>query len=67
MDELVDYGDSSKLMTNIFDLKVNQYKPWPFRTDWHQVFTIQFDKDKYTIERKVHTFLDLVSEVGGFA
>ena len=68
MDEIVDYGDSSKLMTSIFDLKINHYKPWPFYyTYWHQVFTIQLDKDKSTLERKVYTFLDLVTEVGGFA
>ena len=66
MDEIVDYGESSKLMTSIFDLKINHYKPWPFYyTYWHQVFTIQLDKDKSTLERKVYTFLDLVTEVGG--
>ena len=67
MDELVDYGDSSKLLTSVFDLKINHYRPWPWATNWHTVFTIQLDKDKSTLERKVYTFLDLVTEVGGFA
>lgn len=66
MDELVDYGDSSKLQTSIFDFKVNYYRPWAFDTGYHTVFTIQLDRDKSTLERKVYTALDLVTEVGGF-
>ena len=67
MDELVDYGDSSKHLESIFDFKINHFKPWPFDNNYHTVFTIQLDRDKATLERKVYTFLDLVTEVGGFA
>ena len=34
-DELVDYGDSSKHQENIFDFKINHYRPWPFEINFH--------------------------------